>query len=415
MQLFSPMEYLKIDVAGSFGLDKKNWDERIAWFDEHEALFEPLLTLAESGKPTKGTLLAQADAPALFYAGLKAWQKASRGEAIGYAISLDATASGAQFLSILIGCEKSAAFCNVFDTGNREDFYTALYGALYTRMENPGDISRTLVKDAMVPWFYGSEAKPEEVFGEGEQLRVFKETMQEDAPGLNDLREALIGLWNPDALVHEWVLPDNFHVKVKVMDDHVETVHFLNRPEEVFSKVNRTKDSGVSNAANVIHSIDGMVVREVLRRCNYNAARMEKLLELLTSDRPLYEPTRIRTQDTTVKNLWDHYRRTGFLSARIFELLDEENLWLLDDLEPIKALISTLPDRPFPVLTNHDCFRVHPNNGNMLRKTYNQILFELSQSTILADLATQISGEPTEVTKYGHLGTEILEANYALS
>ena len=161
--------------------------------------------------------------------------------------------------------------------------------------------------------------------------------------------------------------------------------------------------------------IDGMVVREMLRRCNYNAARMEKLLELLTSDRPLYEPTRIRTQDTTVKTLWDHYRRTGFLSARILELLDEENLWLLEDLEPIKALISTLPEKPFPALTTHDCFRVHPNYGNDIRKQYNQILFELAQSTLLADLATQISGEPVEVAKYGCLGTEILETNYSLS
>ena len=353
-QQFTPMEYIKIDVAGSFGLDKKNWDERIAWFDEHAPGFPALLDHIESGKTTKGTLFELADAPALFYAGLKAWQKASRGEPIGYAISLDATASGAQIMALLLECEQSASVCNVIDTGDREDFYTAMHQALCTRIENPGDISRSQAKDAMVPWFYGSEAEPKAVFGEGAQLMAFKETMKDEVPGINNLREALIGLWNQDATSHDWVLPDNFHVRVKVMDDHVEHVQFLNKPHEVTTKVNRAKDSGVSNAANIIHSIDGLVVREVLRRCNYNAARMEMLLELLTSGRPLYEPTRIRAKDSTVRTLWANYRTSGFLSARILELLDEENLWLLDDLEPVKELIATMPEKPFPVLSVHD-------------------------------------------------------------
>lgn len=415
MQTFTPMQYLKIDVASNFGLDKKDWNERIEWFDAHQTELENLLELVEEGKSTKGTLLAKADSPALFYAGLKAWQKASRGEAIGYAISLDATASGAQIMAILLGCVRSALQCNVIDTGDREDFYTNMHKALCTRVENPGDISRDMAKSAMVPWFYGSEAEPKDVFGEGAQLLAFKKTMEEEVPGINDLREALIGLWNKDALSHDWVLPDNFHVKVKVMDDHSETVQFMNYPEQIFSKVNQPKDTGVSNAANVVHSLDGMVVREMLRRCSYDPTHLEKLLELLTSDKPLYDPVRIRPQDTLVKTLWDHYRRTGFLSARILENLDEENLWLLDDLEPIKALIATLPDRPFPVLAVHDCWRVHPNYGNDVRRQYNQILFELARSTLLADIATQISGEPTEVTKFGYIGEQVLEANYALS
>ena len=80
MQLFTARQYLQIDIANNFGLDKKNWDDRIAWFKEHEHCLMDLVK--------------QAETPALYYAGVQAWFAVQRGEPIGYPISLDATASG---------------------------------------------------------------------------------------------------------------------------------------------------------------------------------------------------------------------------------------------------------------------------------------------------------------------------------
>ena len=36
MQKFNGVDYLKIDIANHYGLDKKLWDERLAWVNEHE-------------------------------------------------------------------------------------------------------------------------------------------------------------------------------------------------------------------------------------------------------------------------------------------------------------------------------------------------------------------------------------------
>lgn len=413
-QTFTPLEYLKIDVASNFGLEKENWDTRISWFNDNEHSFEPLIYHIEAGKPVQGTLMAEAAEPAMFYAGLKAWQKASRGEAISYPISLDATASGAQILAILIGCEKSASLCNVVDAGSRRDLYMDAYQTMLNLVGDTAKITRSDIKEAVMPSFYGSTARPKQVFGEGALLSAFHQVMEEELPGIWYLNQAMKTLWNPDALEHAWVLPDNFHVKVKVIANHMETVSFLNRPYEVYSKINAPTPEGRSISANVVHSIDGMVVREMLRRCSYDQQQLLDLIELLTSDKPLYAPLSNRAKDHEVKTLWAHYKATGFLSARILELLDDENLSLVDQ-EVIKAMVATLPDKPFSVLSVHDCFRVHPNYGNDLRRQYNQILHELAQSTILASIASQLNDEPTDVAKYGDLSKHILETNYALS
>jgi hypothetical protein len=413
-QTFTPLEYLKIDVAGSFGLDKENWDTRIQWFDDHQEEIEKALALVLSKRDPRKTLIGKADNPAMFFAGIQAWDKARKGEPIGYGVSLDATASGAQILSILIGCEKSAAKCNVIDAGRRMDLYTEAYGSMLTVVGDSAKISRDNVKLAIMPSFYGSKKRPKEIFGTGTLLQVFEHVMETELPGIWELNKALLSMWQPDAYEHSWVLPDNFHVKVKVVDDDIHHVLFRNEPMQVKVKINRPTPEGRSISANVTHSVDGMVVREVSRRCSYDPKHMENLLDVLTNGKPLYQSRHEREKDKLVSILWNHYQKTAFLSARILENLDEENLWLVDQ-EVIKGLISTLPLKPFPVLSVHDCFRVHPNYGNDLRRQYNQILYELAKSDIAASIVSQITGEAYVTDKWGDIAPKILEANYALS
>lgn len=262
-----------------------------------------------------------------------------------------------------------------------------------------------------MPSFYGSKARPKEIFGEGPLLEAFFHVMKTELPGIWYLNEALQGLWKPDALEHGWILPDNFHVHVKVIDDQVETVNFLNRPYEVVSKVNSPTKEGRSISANVVHSIDGMVVREMMRRCNFDAERVKELHQMLYTGKAMTSEVK---DNQLVQILWDHYIKTGFLSARILDVLHHDNVHRVNQ-KVIKDLLETLPKKPFQLLAVHDCFRVHPNYGNDLRTQYNQVLFDLAKSTILASIASQINGEPTVVSKYGSIASKVLQANYALS
>lgn len=136
-QTFSGMQYLKIDVANNFGLDKEDWNTRLDWFDQAEGDLERLIKDAEE--------------PALFYASTQAYRKAMRKEPVAYPISLDATASGIQILSCLTGCEKSARLCNVIDAGKRMDAYTGLYSSMLALVGEGAKIERKHVKQAVRP------------------------------------------------------------------------------------------------------------------------------------------------------------------------------------------------------------------------------------------------------------------------
>lgn len=261
--------------------------------------------------------------------------------------------------------------------------------------------------------FYGSQAIPREVFGEGRLLSVFYDTMKERAPGAWEINEALLAIWDPTKLIYSWVLPDNFHVHIKVMGKVSETVHFLNEPFEVDYRLNMPVEGGRSLSANMVHSVDGMIVREMQRRCNYDPAVIDRATHLTAYGSNHTRDDRKR--DQMVKLLWKHFEDTGFLSVRILDHLDNGNFGLVDR-EKITSLLNSLPTKPFEIMTVHDCFRCLPNYGNDLRQQYNNILAEIAESDLLSSLVSQMTGRTITVDKYdSSLGSDIRHTNYALS
>lgn len=415
MQTFTGLEYLKIDIANNFGLDKKTWNERLAWVQAHEADLESMLN--------------QADTPALYFAAVQAYRKVQKGQPTGYPISLDATSSGMQLLAVLTGDRKAAELCNVvpffglLDFSEeaeiqRRDGYTVVYEWMLSQLGSDSKIKRDDVKQAIMTALYGSQAVPKEVFGEGEQLQVFYRAMAALTPAAWELNQAFLSIWNPEALVNSWVLPDNFHVHVKVMSQEEETVHFLNKPYQTFRQVNAPKQEGRSLGANATHSIDAMVVREITRRCDYDPIQIQAVRNTLTSTVNVSEEDEDGSEkhhDDMVKTLWGHCQKTGYLSARILDHITAYNVDFVDR-HVVLDLINSLPAKPFKVLSVHDCFRVLPNYGNDLRKQYNLQLHLLAKSDLLSSILSQMIGRPFKAGKLdATLADDILDAEYALS
>ena len=75
MERFTPLEYIKIDIANHYGLDKKLWRERIDWVDSNNSNLE--------------ALSSNADKPILYSKSVREYRKVLKGEPTGLLVSLD--------------------------------------------------------------------------------------------------------------------------------------------------------------------------------------------------------------------------------------------------------------------------------------------------------------------------------------
>jgi len=252
MQTFTGTEYLKIDIANCFGFDKETWANRLEWVAANEKSLE--------------SLDAGADTPILFRKAVRALRTVQRGEPTRHIMGLDATASGLQIMAALSGCPNTARAVNLVNSGVREDVYGAVASYMCTL---PGiKVTRAQLKKPIMTVFYGSTAQPKEVFGEGAELAAFYTALREKLTGAYDLMGLLQSFWNSGAEYHTWTLPDGHVAKVPVTDtveksleiDELDHMRFAYRATILCPKAQSR-----ALAANIVHSIDGWVVRMMAR------------------------------------------------------------------------------------------------------------------------------------------------------
>ena len=234
--------------------------------------------------------------------------------------------------------------------------------------------------------------------------------------------------WQPYALVHSWKLPDGYDARVKVMDKvtarvEVDELEHATFSYEFYENVGTKK--GLSNAANVVHSIDAYVLRSIHRRCNYNLDVVLQASAALRSEVDMREQGYTRQvqgyiPEEELNYYVEQYERSGIADVVVLPFIkDGHQTQYLSDEYLMKLLTlcnQMLMYKPFEVVTIHDEFKCHSNNMNHLRQQYINIMAELSESRILDDILSQIHGEPGCFPKLStNLGELIRESSYALS
>ena len=102
---YNSMQYLAIDIANHYGLDKEIYETRIEWVKENISRLEDL-------EPN-------ADEPILYSKAVRALRAAMAGKEIGHAVALDSVCSGMQIMSAVMGCESGMAITGLIHENER--------------------------------------------------------------------------------------------------------------------------------------------------------------------------------------------------------------------------------------------------------------------------------------------------------
>lgn len=267
MQQFTGMQYLKMDIMNNLGYDKLTYQEKLDLFEEKK---EQILNLS---------LLDTADSPACAYAAIQAYIDAENDKPVGYPISLDATASGLQILCCLTDDIKGAELCNLINTGKREDAYTTVYNAVMNSNEALSSMRREDVKQAVMTSLYSSKSIPKKVFGS--HINTFYKVMHTLAPKAWELNEFLFDAWDNTKTRYDWTLPDLFTAYF-VVEDSVKSVVTLDGIEiPCVIKVSKPVEQGRCLSANITHSYDALVAREMVRRCSYDKSTISNVASII--------------------------------------------------------------------------------------------------------------------------------------
>lgn len=394
---FTATDFILSDIAGRYGKDKISWTDRLIWTCVNGHRLDELSNSAKE--------------PILFQSAVQALRNVNDGKPTGHPVMFDCSASGMQLLSILTGDRNAARICNVIGQ-SFIDPYMHLHGCMQERLGTSETIERDPVKQAIMTSLYGSEAEPEKLFTDI-SLNAFYETMETELPLCWELNTAILDfLKTSDAEAYTWIMPDNFHVNCPVKETVYTEVQCLGTTQIVGQKVQQAHHRNRSLGANLTHSTESFLVRELIRRCNVNPVTRQAVTELIDSGRTnRVKPT--KDNSLMVLELWNLYEKTGFLSARILQHLDNFSIKLVSNRE-IERLMGTIPNKTFAIKTVHDCFATHPNNALDLLLVFRNLYAELSKSKMLNYLLHCTMGVDFQL-QTEDMSKDILKAEYILT
>ena len=281
-------------------------------------------------------------------------------------------------------------------------------------------VPRADVKRAMMTSVYGSTAVPKEVFGEGDLLDIFYAAVAVVAPAAFELMTALLHTWQPYALQHSWVMPDNHHVMIKVLEQketRIEVDELNHATFTTYVTINQGTEKGVANVANVTHSVDAYVLRSVIRRASFDVKKVKEAYQLLNSSLSIDADT-TEPCDDALQTMLDIYKYSAMLDVSIIAYINEKNVHHVP-LPMVMRLLAVLTEMlargSSPVVTIHDSFGSLPTHCNTVRYWYKEICAELAESNMLAFLVSQITGKHvTYVKKSNDLGNKIRNSSYGI-
>lgn len=402
---FKPLDWVKIEAANQYGWDKKPYNERIILGSE---IFDKVQNIGvlETFKQYN------ADEPELFLSALYAMEDYINHRPSGIPVRADAASSGAQLLSVLM-----KDIVGMSNTGSIGSKVPDVYTTIYELMRNNGasaELTRKQVKKGTVPYVYGSSAAPKAVFGD--EAELFKTCYYNTIPGADLVSQLLIDAWDSECVEYTWELPDGFVATTTPVENFSYRIPFLDHSLTYQAKEVCPIEKGGAHtkalSANVTHSYDAYMLRELHRRCNFNPKDIQVALNVLE--------VRLRAPNQKLERMESLAERFNQVSIRAVEfLLEKGSVGNCSDkyLDKLQKQLSRLQES-FEVMSIHDEFMCLPNHMNQMKATYNRLLAESYKSTWLINTVCNLR-EDKEILRYvGEYNPavfkEILHAPYSI-
>lgn len=401
---YSAMEYLMIDVANSFGLDKITFPERIQWVkDNHKDLFK---------------IADKADNFHLYTKSVLSLRKAIQTGHTNHMVALDACCSGTQLLSVMTGDVNAAYYVGLVDPDKRMDAYGELFNIMNDKLavndKLDPKMGRQALKDAFMTVWYQSTYQPIKIFGEDTpQLIAFYTAIQEMCAGPWAFLQAVkrVNFLDKTKTRHEWLMPDGSHIHLIARESMKARISVEELPTAGGSSSSFTHQYNVEQwhqhykalGARIVHSADSYVLKEMIRRAKHDKRAVDYVLGL-TSDAKITDNSAI-VSAVEFDNIYSDKRRVNELSESQLAKLHRMGLMLIDQ-----------PN--FDISTVHDSFKSLPQHCNSVRRNYNEVLAELAESNILSVIMSNLFQEHVQWTKFPNhqdLPNLIRNSNYALS
>ena len=409
---FEPIEWVLIETANQLGFDKKTYKERLEVGDQifSEVKQYGVETTFKKYNP---------DEPELFARAVIALGDIAKGNPTNIIVGQDVASSGPQLYTVASRDSTGLSAVGAVDKiVNGVPVVPDLYTSIYEKLVPYGitGLSRKMVKEAVVPYAYGSTDSPRGTFGKW--YPQFKKEYFNTIPAAATFKDLLIDAWNSDAFEYVWVLPDGFtattvptknvNLRLQLFNSHSYT-YITNEPCKLDKGDLHTK----ALSANVIHSLDAYCLREMHRRCNYDKSTLVIARNMLSR--------RIRNPNPKAEHLESLYWKYKIFSMEIAEVIQKGIGNISDEyievcLNYIEYLLSR---KSFKLISIHDEFMTSPINCNVLKQTYNTILGELYCSDWLRQVTNALRGD-NEADQYiepinPNTLQQVLSSTYAIS
>ena len=248
-ELITQLPNLYIAIANHAGKDKLTWKKRIDWVTKQK------------------TADIKWDKPILGRKAVRALKDTIDGKPTGYVMSIDATSSGIQIMAVISGCRETAKYVNCINPNVRYDLYTEVAKMMNKKLKER--VPRPIVKEVTMTHFYNSEAEPKKLLTD-KQLEVFYEVITGLLPGAEQVMHTINECWNYNADHHSWIMPDGHTVHVPIVESTSNVYTDPKYGDIPLTWMQQTKsDNYRSLCPNVIHSIDGYIAREMVRKCKF--------------------------------------------------------------------------------------------------------------------------------------------------